>query len=151
MAELVRYAPEHARGFRELVAETLREFGFSEDPALDTDLLEPERAYDAVWIVLDGGRVAGSAAARELEGGVVELKRMYLAARLRGRGLGRALLERVVEWARLRGARRIVLDTGDRMAAAQHLYEAAGFRRTGERWEEGAAERRHELLYALDL
>lgn len=151
MAEIVSYGPEHQAGFRALVLSVLAEFGLSEDDAIDADLRAPERSYDAVWIVLEGDSVAGSAAARTVGPGIVELKRMYLAPALRGQGLGRRLLERVLEWSRQQGARRLVLDTLPQMTAARRLYEAAGFSVAGERVEEGERERRHELLLALNL
>jgi ribosomal protein S18 acetylase RimI-like enzyme len=45
------------------------------------------------------------------------------------RGVGRALTQACIELARAAGRRRLVLHTGDRMAAAKHLYESIGFRR----------------------
>jgi ribosomal protein S18 acetylase RimI-like enzyme len=48
----------------------------------------------------------------------------------RGRGVGRALLEATVAALRSRGSPQVVLSTADRNAAAQRLFESAGFRRT---------------------
>jgi ribosomal protein S18 acetylase RimI-like enzyme len=148
---IVRYRARYEGGFRELVVSVLGEFGFGEDPLIDADLQAPEQTYDAIWLVVDGDSVEGSAAVRLLGGGRAELKRMYLAPGLRGRGLGRRLLGQVVEWAREQRIETLVLDTAVQMTSAQRLYEAAGFRRSGERIEAGEQERRHELLYALDL
>ena len=44
-------------------------------------------------------------------------------------GVGRALTQVCIERARADGRRRIVLDTGDWMAAAEHLYESLDFER----------------------
>ena len=46
-----------------------------------------------------------------------------------GRGVGRALTQACLERARSDGRRRMVLHTGDWMAAAKHLYESLGFER----------------------
>jgi ribosomal protein S18 acetylase RimI-like enzyme len=46
---------------------------------------------------------------------------------MRGRGLGRALLERAMEVARARGATRMDLTTAVDDAAAHGLYASAGF------------------------
>ncbi len=59
----------------------------------------------------------------------------------RGRGIGRALLERSVDWARAsRYLTRIELDVYARNAPAVHLYESVGFRHNGRRrapiWED---------------
>ena len=139
---------EHVDGFRRLVADTLAEFGFRADPSLDPDLADPLAYYAAVWVVDDGGEVAGSVALRSLDAHGLELKRMYLRAHLRGRGVGRRLLETALEWARAAGARRIVLDTTEEMSAARRLYEAYGFRRVP-----GSAPRQGQerLLYELRL
>ena len=57
---------------------------------------------------------------------------MYVAEDARGRGLGRALLDRALAWAREHGYRYVHLDTTDAMVAARALYESAGFRAVGE-------------------
>ncbi len=149
--EITRFRPEHGHGFRALVASVLPEFGFHEDPEIDRDLADPAAHYDAVWVALDEGEVVGSVAMRHVGDGAVELKRMYIRLDLRGRGLGRRLLEVAMEWARSQGARRVVLDTTEDMHAARRLYESAGFRRTGSRVERGAIDSRCEILYSLEI
>jgi GNAT superfamily N-acetyltransferase len=64
---------------------------------------------------------------RELGPRVGELKRMYVARELRGKGIGRALLDRLESEARLLGLDRLVLETGIRSPQALALYRAAGF------------------------
>jgi GNAT superfamily N-acetyltransferase len=144
-------AERHAAGFRELVVTTLAEFGFQEDAVIDRDLLDPLGHYDAVWIVEDGDRVAGSAAIRGSADGEAELKRMYLLPEVRGRGLGRRLLELALGWARERGLAAVTLDTTEEMSAARSLYESAGFRAYGSRTEVGERDSRCEILYRLEL
>lgn len=56
-----------------------------------------------------------------------ELKRMYVAPEMRGRGIGRALLARLEAEARTLGLIRLVLETGTRQAEALALYRRAGF------------------------
>ncbi|MEO1168364.1 MAG: GNAT family N-acetyltransferase [Pseudomonadota bacterium] len=58
----------------------------------------------------------------------VEIVKMAAAADMRGKGIGRAVLERLIEEARDMGADGIWLETSNRLAAAQHLYRSAGFR-----------------------
>lgn len=76
---------------------------------------------------------------------------MYLKAAYRGRGLGRDLLAHAIAWAEGRRCGSIVLDTSTTMTAAQRLYEAAGFVRTGTRTEVGGHDSRCEILYRLEL
>jgi ribosomal protein S18 acetylase RimI-like enzyme len=64
------------------------------------------------------------------------LEDLYVEDHARGNGLGRALVEAAVGRARERGCARVELDVDEGNAAAQALYEAAGFRsskRPGER------------------
>ncbi len=55
------------------------------------------------------------------------LEELYVTPARRGRGVGRALLERAMEVSRERGAVRIELGTSTDDTAAIGLYESAGF------------------------
>jgi GNAT superfamily N-acetyltransferase len=145
---IVPFQPSHTDGFRSLVSDTLREFGFEPDPELDDDLDDPGGTYAALWVALAGDDVVGSVALRDLGGGLVELKRMYLRPAERGRGVGKQLLAVALDWARAHRARAVRLDTSERMVAAQRLYEAHGFTRVpGEAPRQGQC----RLLYELRL
>jgi RimJ/RimL family protein N-acetyltransferase len=76
---------------------------------------------------------------------------LWVAPGARGRGLGRALVEAVIGWARVRGFERLELSLSDAAPAAGPLYEALGFARTGARrpLESDPALDQHEL--ALEL
>ena len=62
-----------------------------------------------------------------------EVRALAVAPEAQGQGAGRALLRACIEIAAARGARQLVLCTQADMAAAQHLYADAGFRRLPER------------------
>lgn len=55
------------------------------------------------------------------------LQELYVAPALRGRGIGRALLEATLDAARAAGATRIDVNTGETDAAARALYGSSGF------------------------
>ena len=60
---------------------------------------------------------------------------LFVRERLRGRGIGRALLAAVsAEW-RLRGGHQVMLEVGSDRLAARGLYEAAGFVNQGKYFE----------------
>jgi molybdopterin-guanine dinucleotide biosynthesis protein A/N-acetylglutamate synthase-like GNAT family acetyltransferase len=145
---IVQFAAAHAAGFRELVAATLAEFGFSADPDLDPDLADASGVYESLWVAERDGLVVGSVALRRLGPAEMELKRMYLLPQERGRGLGRQLLETALAWAGAHGIATVRLDTTDRMETARRLYEAYGFVEVpGEAPRQGQA----RLLYELRL
>ena len=58
-----------------------------------------------------------------------ELKRMYVRPAFRGRGLGKAMLRHLAQYARDRGVAALRLETGIYETPAIGLYEAFGFRR----------------------
>jgi GNAT superfamily N-acetyltransferase len=82
-------------------------------------------------VVVDDGEALGCAGLRVIEvppyGPVAEVKRMWVAGRLRGHGVGRALLERLHADARDRGLGRVVLDSKRELLDARRLYLAAGY------------------------
>ena len=81
-----------------------------------------------------GARAVGLAYGRlEAESpGVARLYSMWVEPAARRSGVGRALVDAVVSWARSRSARRLVLQVTEGNAPAVHLYERAGFVRTQE-------------------
>jgi GNAT superfamily N-acetyltransferase len=80
-----------------------------------------------IWLALTGDIGIGCVALRPMEPGVAEVKRMFVDAGWRGRGIGRALLEALITGARARGYHLLRLGTLDDMHAAQRLYDSLGF------------------------
>lgn len=101
------------------------------DAGAALDLLSPDGPFappgGTVLLAQDGGRPVATAAAKTLRPGVTEIKRMYVTPDHRGRGLGRTLLETLIEHARSTGAREVVLDSNRFMVEAHALYRSAGF------------------------
>ena len=56
---------------------------------------------------------------------------MWVAPEVRGQGVGEALIDAVVEWARTTGAWRLLLDVGDHNRPATALYARKGFEPNG--------------------
>ena len=82
-----------------------------------------------LWVAWDGELIAASGALAVLEPGHEELKSMRTAPGMRGRGLGRLVLDHLLEDAAARSVQRISLETGSMefFAPARRLYESAGF------------------------
>jgi GNAT superfamily N-acetyltransferase len=96
------------------------------------------RETEAIWIVERNGKHAGSLAITDEGDGVACVRFFVLDAELRGQGLGRRLLEELMDTARANGFERAVLETFSDLTAAAHLYGEHGFRvtsaETGPRW-----------------
>ena len=78
-------------------------------------------------VARQGGQAVGCGAVRLLDPATAEVKRMFSEPRLRGTGVGRAVLVALEQHARQLGARRLVLETGIHQHAAIALYRRAGF------------------------
>jgi GNAT superfamily N-acetyltransferase len=81
-----------------------------------------------LWLAASADGGLGCVALRPLSDTAAEVKRMFVDSDARGRGIGRALMERVVAEARARGYQWLRLGTLGDMAAAQALYRSLGFR-----------------------
>jgi GNAT superfamily N-acetyltransferase len=92
---------------------------------LDADEVADGRG--AFLVAYLDGQPVGCGAIRKNEPGVAEIKRMYVAPHVRGRGVGRLVLDELEAIARQLGVRRLVLETGPRQPEAIALYRRAGF------------------------
>jgi GNAT superfamily N-acetyltransferase len=119
-------------------------------------LLRFDAAHDFFRTVSVGGETMGSIA---IDGGeaksdptgvVAHLRWFILDESLRGRGLGRRLLEDALGFCRARRFRSVYLWTLADLAAAARLYRRSGFRlveeREGEQWGRRVPEQRLELV-----
>ncbi|MDX1477229.1 MAG: GNAT family N-acetyltransferase [Saprospiraceae bacterium] len=115
----------------DFLADCLAEFDLALDfDGTDRDLLEIEQAYrDGYFGVIESGdTLAGTFALFPLSDDTAEIRKMYLSAEWRGRGLGRQLLATLEDMARRKGFQRIELETASPMHAAIHVYQSSGYR-----------------------
>ena len=100
------------------------------DPSLDA-MYETYRApRSRYWVIEGQGRVWGGGGIAPLDGGdpdTCELQKMYFKREVRGKGLGKAILEKALQAARELGYRTCYLETMPYMEAALSLYQRHGF------------------------
>jgi putative acetyltransferase len=120
---------------RALVARHLAGMYASSPPesvhALGIDRLRaPDVAFWSAWV---GEEIAGCGALKRLDAFRGELKSMRVADPFLGRGVGRRILEHLIEVARQAGMTSLWLETGasSEFIPALRLYESAGFARCG--------------------
>lgn len=87
-------------------------------------LLEPPQS---LYLAEIDGQAAGTGGLKQTGPDVAEIKRMYVDPALRGRGVARALLERVIADGRDAGYRSLQLETAVWMTEAHALYRSCGF------------------------
>jgi putative acetyltransferase len=82
-----------------------------------------------VWSAWEGDEICGIGALKQLDAGSGEVKSMRTHPRYLRRGVGAALLDRIIEEARTRKLRRLSLETGRGPAfePALALYRRRGF------------------------
>ena len=101
---------------------------------------EDAHALDVAGLLADGvsffsvrarsdGRLLGVGALRLIDGSHAELKSMHTAEAARGQGVGRVMVEHLLDVARSLGCKRVSLETGSMaaFAPARALYASVGF------------------------
>jgi putative acetyltransferase len=127
-------SPDQIAQARELFLEYAQSLGFSlcfqnfdkELASLPGDYAPPE---GRLLVAEFERKVAGCVALHKLEDSICEMKRLYLRPQFRGKGLGRALADRIIVEARQIGYQRMRLDTVEPvMKDAVAMYRRIGFR-----------------------
>lgn len=81
-----------------------------------------------ILLAEDAGQPVGMAFLKPIRDGVCEIKRMYVRPEGRGSGLGRRLLNELIDAARQIGYATVLLDSSAHMTSAHALYRSVGFR-----------------------
>ena len=117
--------PDVARMVEEVQAEYVRRYGGPDGAAVDVAEFAPPDGLFLVG-VLDGVPVA-TGGWRRLPDGRAEIKRMYVSAAVRRRGLSKQMLAELERTAAAAGIREVVLNTGPSQPEAIALYELSGY------------------------
>jgi len=126
-SEQIETARELFREYQEWLGISLCFQNFDDEVAnLPADYRMPN---GRLLIAIKDSDVVGCIALRKLTDDACEMKRLFLRPQFRGQGLGREMVQRIIDEAREIGYERMRLDTLPRwMDQAIALYEQFGFR-----------------------
>jgi N-acetylglutamate synthase-like GNAT family acetyltransferase len=136
----ILYAPEQGwdHTFDAYVALPLSEF------------VKSHSSRQRIWIVEKDGSIIGSAAIVEFSNAEAQLRWLLLEPTVRGRGLGRLLVEEALDFCRDAGYSSVFLWTVATLPVAARLYESVGFKKTEEithmLWGSMVTEVKYELM-----
>jgi GNAT superfamily N-acetyltransferase len=138
-AKLRPFRPEDTAEIQRIIREVFEGYGVTFDlPGFDNDLTKIAEKYrgpdHAFFTLVEGKKVVGCIGGTDQGEEGIEIHRLYIDVKVRGKGYGKLLLEHLLAWARSRGKKRMFLWSDVRFAHAHALYEKHGFRRSlGER------------------
>lgn len=70
----------------------------------------------------------GCGAIKEIESGVIEVKRMFVPKEFRGKGIAKLVLKELENWAKELGYQKCILETGRDMVDAVSLYQKSNYK-----------------------
>ena len=109
-----------------------REYGieFDVEAMVQSDLTDPDKfhpPHGRFYLVRYKDQIAGVGCLKKLKIGVGEVQRMYVPPAYRGKGIGRAMANRLIDDARSIGYRQLRLESLEFLDAAHSLYHSVGF------------------------
>ncbi len=87
----------------------------------------PAENIEKVWVAFDDDTPIGCVAYRTRTDDTGEVKRLFIRGGYRGKGLSKALLAEVKDYAKAQGCNKLFLDTRITLEPAVSLYRSFGF------------------------
>ncbi|MEZ4980200.1 MAG: GNAT family N-acetyltransferase [Saprospiraceae bacterium] len=107
--------------------------GYSiQDAEVDTISEAFSQKNSKYLVITDGEEIFGGGGIGPLQGAgpeYCELKKMYFSSQIRGRGMGKELVNQLLEFASQAGYQYCYLETVERLKTANQLYLKCGFER----------------------
>ena len=122
----------HCKIAQKIIYSVLHEYGLSGyTHSTDTDLDNIEKAYANGYFGMiknDAGRYVGTFGLYQLSATTCEIRKMYLLQEARGNGLGKWMVNILLEKAKELGYQKVELETASVLKEAIGLYEKVGFK-----------------------
>lgn len=113
------------------------------------EFAQSQSRRESIWILKEADRIVGSVAIVRRSEEEAQLRWLLLEPEIRGRGIGRWLVEEALDFCRISGYKSIFLWTVDTLYIAANLYRTEGFvqkeRLTHEIWGSTVTEVKYEL------
>ncbi len=113
------------------------------------EFAQSKSSREKIWILVEGDRIAGSVAIVKRTEEEAQLRWLLLEPEIRGRGIGKWLVEEALDFSRISGYESIFLWTVETLYIAANLYRSVGFvqreRLTHEIWGSTVTEVKYEL------
>lgn len=129
--KLVDYRPEYKSHFERLNKWWIERY-FTVEPVDDDVLGNPEQHIlaqggEIIFAVADE-TIAGTVALKKIDAETVEMTKMGVDEAFHGKKIGWKLAERILEIARKKGFKKVVLYSNTKLVAALNMYQKLGFR-----------------------
>ena len=132
-----------------------KEYGF--DHTFEPYVAEPLSKFvlsqsdrERIWIAEKDKKIVGSVAIVKFSDDQAQLRWLLVHPKFRGSGLGKTLVEKAIQFSKIKKYRSIFLWTLDILPAAAKLYQSSGFEKTDENpcrlWGVPLTEHRYELI-----
>jgi putative acetyltransferase len=119
-----------------IIRESLRAYGLDRPGTVFTDPTTDELSSlfktpgSIYWVATEDEEIIGGCGVfptKGLPAGYAELVKLYLTEKSRGKGLGKALMEKAMESAREMGYTHLYLETFQELASAVSMYKKLGY------------------------
>ena len=128
--EVVRYVPQYRGFFESLNSVWIEKYFWVEDIDLKV-LRDPEEEIIArdgmVFFAREGDSVVGTGAVINHGNGLYEVSKMAVDDDSQGKGVGKSIIIRAIEWVKGNGGRKIFIETNTVLERAVRLYKSLGF------------------------
>jgi len=129
---ILPFQPENQDEVKNLVETGLAEHWGLLDSTKNPDLNDISTTYanDIFLVAWEGNKIVGTGALVHYSEDTGEIVRMSVVKEMRRKGVGRLILQRLIEQARLLGYRRIILETTNTWHEVIEFYLRCGFQIT---------------------
>lgn len=128
---IVEYKREYRQSVFDFTDNCFRELGKKFEPdGRHYFYNDIETYFDVFFCLVLDDKVVGTVGLKKINDDTAELKALYLSKELRGQGLGLKLINSVIDKAKEKGYKLILLDSMSKYKEAVKLYEKVGFIKT---------------------